>query len=305
MAWRYDDDGYGSWGRFPPPSSPREAKGGIRAQSQRGAFGESWWAKRWIRVLESFDLGARLRRGRSYARSGQVLEVVIEKGTVRSSVQGSRPKPYAVTLQVAALSGAGWKKLASVLAKEARFTAKLLAGEMPEDVETAFETAGLSLFPKRRQDLATECSCPDWSNPCKHIAAVYYLLGEEFDRDPFLIFKLRGMTREDLVGLLGTSGARKPGRAVPHAEEAAEAEAAPAPPPPLRADPSAFWEGGALPADPFGDVQVPAEPAALLKRLGSFPFWRGSATLVTALEPAYLQASARGLEAFLGTRSGA
>jgi len=297
MAWRGDD-----YGRFFPPSRPRAAKGGIKAQSQRGAFGESWWARRWIRVLEGFDLGARLRRGRSYARGGQVLEVAIEKGVVRSSVQGSRPKPYAVTLQVKALSAAGWKKLATVLAAEARFTAKLLAGEMPEDVETAFEAAGLSLFPERRQDLATECSCPDWSNPCKHIAAVYYLLGEEFDRDPFLIFKLRGMAREDLVGLLGTAGVRRPGRADPHLEEEA---ATPAPPQPLQAHPSAFWECGALPADPFGEVQVPAEPAALLKRLAPFPFWRGNTTLAAALEPAYVEASGRGLDAFLGTRAGA
>ena len=297
MAWRFDD-----YGRFFPPSRPRAAKGGIKAQSRRGGFGESWWARRWIRVLEGFDLGARLRRGRSYARSGQVLDVVIDKGVVRSSVQGSRPKPYVVTLQVKALSAAGWKKVARALTAEARFTAKLLAGEMPEDVEKAFEAAGLSLFPERRRDLATECSCPDWSNPCKHVAAVYYLLGEEFDRDPFLIFRLRGMAREDLVGLLGASGVSRPGRTDPHLEEAAAAT--PAPPQPLRADAAAFWECGALPADPFGDVQVPAEPAALLKRLGPFPFWRGNATLAAALEPAYVQASGRGLNAFLGARSG-
>lgn len=296
MAWRFDD-----YGRFFPPSRPRAARGGIKAQSRRGAFGESWWARRWIRVLEGFDLGARLRRGRSYARSGQVLDVVIDKGVVRSRVQGSRPKPYAVTLEVKALSAAGWWKLAKTLAAEARFTAKLLAGEMPEDIEKAFEAAGLSLFPERRQELATECSCPDWSNPCKHIAAVYYLLGEEFDRDPFLIFKLRGMAREDLVGLLATAGGRRPGRADPQLEEAA---ATVAPPQPLQAHPSAFWEGEGMPADPFGEVQVPAEPAALLKRLAAFPFWRGSATLAAALEPAYLRASARGLDAFLGTHSG-
>jgi uncharacterized Zn finger protein len=296
VAWRFDD-----YGRFFPPSRPRAAKGGIKAQSQRGGFGKSWWAQRWIRVLEGFDLGARLRRGRSYARSGQVLDVAIDKGVVRSSVQGSRPKPYVVTLQVKALSVRGWKKLATVLAAEARFTAKLLAGEMPEDVEKAFDAAGLSLFPERLQDLATECSCPDWSNPCKHIAAVYYLLGEEFDRDPFLIFKLRGLPREDLVGLLGTAGVRRPGRADPRAEEAA---ASAAPTEPLRPHPSAFWEGGTLPADLFSEVQIPAEPAALLKRLAAFPFWRGSAALAAALEPAYVQASARGLDAFMGTRSG-
>jgi hypothetical protein len=84
-----------------------------------------------------------------------------------------------------------------------RFAAGL--GEMPQDIEQAFAKAGLSLFPARHNDLKTECSCPDWSNPCKHIAAVYYLLGEEFDRDPFLIFQLRGMSREEFLGILGES----------------------------------------------------------------------------------------------------
>jgi len=187
MARHWND-----YGHF-PPSRPREAKGGIRAHSKRGAFGESWWARRWISVLEDFDLGARLGRGRSYARRGQVLDVVIERGLVEARVQGSRLAPYKVSIKVKTISGAQWKRASAALAREARFAAKLLAFEMPEDVEKAFEGAGLSLFPERRKDLTTECSCPDWSNPCKHVAAVYYLLGEEFDRDPFLLFRLRGL----------------------------------------------------------------------------------------------------------------
>src|SRR6266480_3513331 len=126
---------------------------------------------------------------------------------------------------------------------------------MPQDIEEAFRAQKLSLFPEKLRDLATECSCPDYSNPCKHIAAVYYLLGEEFDRDPFLIFKLRGMTREDLLGLLGTGGMRRPGP--PDQEEQAAASTQPLP---MRADPSAFWEGAALPADTFGEVLLPSEP---------------------------------------------
>src|SRR5207247_2013948 len=121
-----------------------------------------------------FALGARLGRGRSYARRGQVLDVAIERGLVEARVQGSRPAPYKVSIKVKTLSGAQWKRASAALAREARFAAKLLAFEMPEDVEKAFEGAGLSLFPERRKDLTTECSCPDWSNPCKHIAAVYY-----------------------------------------------------------------------------------------------------------------------------------
>jgi uncharacterized Zn finger protein len=180
-------------------SGPREARGGIKAHSRRGAFGQSWWARRWLDVLERLELGGRLTRGRSYARRGQVLDITIEEGLVRASVQGSRSEPYAVTIRVRPLSASEWGKVAESLRGQARFAAKLLASEMPEDVEEAFKGTGVTLFPARRAELATECSCPDWANPCKHIAAVYYLLGEEFDRDPFLIFRLRGIEREELL----------------------------------------------------------------------------------------------------------
>jgi uncharacterized Zn finger protein len=200
-------------------------------------------------VLEGFDQGARLGRGRSYARRGQVLDIAIEPGVVAARVQGSLPKPYKVTVKVRTLSGVQWRRASAALAGEARFAAKLLAAEMPEDVEKAFESAGLSLFPERRKDLATECSCPDWANPCKHIAAVYYLLGEEFDRDPFLIFKLRGMAREELVSRLGA--ARRAGAPI---DEAAKT---PPPPEPLGSTPDAFWTGGELPADPIGEMPSP------------------------------------------------
>src|SRR5215510_12277608 len=121
---------YDYFPRF-PRSQPRAAKGGIKAQTKRGQFGQSWWAKRWIAVLESFDLGARLQRGRSYARGGQVLSVDISKSTVKSKVQGSRPTPYTVTMTMKELTASDWQKLATALAGQALFAAKLLAGEMP------------------------------------------------------------------------------------------------------------------------------------------------------------------------------
>ena len=186
------------------PSRPRQAKGGIKAQSGRGGFGRNWWARRWIEVLEGFDLGARLGRGRSYARQGQVLSIDVEMGAVTARVQGSRAQPYRVHVNVKTLGDSDWEKLSAALLERPVFAAKLLAGQMPEDIEDVFNDAGLSLFPSRSGDLETGCSCPDWSNPCKHVAAVYLLLGEEFDRDPFLVFKLRGLGRERLVGLVGS-----------------------------------------------------------------------------------------------------
>jgi uncharacterized Zn finger protein len=289
MWWRYRE-------RFPPRSRPRAAKGGIKAQSKRGQLGQSWWARRWIAVLESFDIGARLGRGRSYARGGQVLSVEVGKGRVTAKVQGSRPKPYDITIQVKQLAEKEWTHLTEALAGQALYSAKLLAGEMPPDVEQVFAGAGLSLFPGKRDDLETSCSCPDWSNPCKHIAAVYYLLGEEFDRDPFLIFKLRGLEREELLGRLGERAG--PGEAAVPAEVAPEAAE------PLPTDPKAFWSGGEVPADLFGEVARPPAAAAWPQRLGGFPFWRGHERFLEALVPLYREAGARGLEVFLGERAG-
>jgi uncharacterized Zn finger protein len=281
MRKREHDDYY-----WPEPSRPLEAKGGIKAQSKRGGFGESWWAKRWMATLESFNLGGRLTRGRSYARKGQVLSIDIEKGEVKAKVQGSQPKPYAVSMKVATLSEDDWKRVIETLSGQALFAAKLAAGEMPNDIEEAFRGLGLSLFPEKKSDLETKCSCPDYSNPCKHIAAVYCLLGEEFDRDPFLLFRMRGISREELAGRI----------AEPAAEEGPSTESRE----PLPADPSAFWSGAPMPDDLLGETRIPPVSAALPKRLGGFPFWRAQTPLLEALEPMYASASARGWETFLG-----
>jgi uncharacterized Zn finger protein len=285
-----------------PPSVPRATKGGIKAQSKRGAFGQSWWAKRWIQVLESFHIGGRLDRGRSYARKGQVVSIEIDTGQVKAIVQGSDPTPYQVTIGLPVLSNQDWKKLAKALSRQALFSVKLLAGEMPQDIEQAFADSGLSLFPAKMTDLETDCSCPDWSNPCKHIAAVYYLLGEEFDRDPFLIFKLRGMLREELVGLLKSAGPEPTSKKKTKKRLVNEQAETPPAPEPLATDAAIFWGGGDLPENLFGEVAIPPIPAALPKRLGNFPFWRGEERFLDAITPVYTQASPRGLELFLGER---
>jgi uncharacterized Zn finger protein len=278
------------------PTERRKVKGGIKAVSKRGRFGQTWWGQRWIDTLEGFDIGARLGRGRSYARSGQVLSIDIEPGCVTSRVQGSRASPYQIAIHLKAYPAADWKKVAQALREQPFFAAKLLAGEMPPGFEALFAAEGLSLFPQRGADLQTDCSCPDWSNPCKHIAAVYYLLAEEFDRDPFLLFRLRGMTREDLLAqILGTP--KDAGET--HAEPEEQASA----PEPITPD-ARFWQAGALPDDLFGTVRTPPAPAALPKRLGPFPFWRAEDPFLDALEPIYKKASPRGLDLFQGAEQG-
>lgn len=295
---RWRDDGFSF-----PPSIPRSIKGGIKAQSKQGAFGQSWWAKRWIQVLEGFNIGARLGRGRSYARKGQVSAITIDKGCIKAAVQGSRPKPYNVTITVKGMATAGWKKLIQVISGQALFAAKLLAGTMPPDIEDTFKKAGLSLFPTHLKDLQTECSCPDWSNPCKHIAAVYYLMGEEFDRDPFLIFKLRGLSREEFVRLLGEQSPPQKmnkSRTKPTTPTKQEKQETAPPSEPLPVEPDVFWGDSVIDEGILGDVRLPAVTAALPKRLGNFPFWRGEERFLDAIEPIYAAASPVGLDVVLG-----
>lgn len=265
----------------------RETTGGIKAQTKRGAFGKSWWAKAWIAVLEGFDVGGRLARGRTYARKGQVTGVQIEAGLVKAQVQGSLPRPYKVTIKVEILSDAAWRKVGEALSSRASFAARLLAGDMPQDIGDVFTDAGFSLFPRTSKDLVTDCSCPDWSNPCKHVAAVYYLLGETFDNDPFLIFKMRGMDRQELMGLVGEFAT-------------AETVTAPLPAEPLPLSSALFWGVGSDEAWSALPVEAPLIHALLPKRVGAFPLWRGNSHFLETLERLYAQATHRGQAAAMG-----
>ena len=175
---------------------------------------------------------------------------------------------------------ADWERLRQAFAEQPVIAASLLAGRMPENIEDTFKAVGLSMFPARGDDLETDCSCPDWSNPCKHIAAVYLLLGEEFDRDPFLIFRMRGMDREDLLG-------------EEFRQSAQTIEGPPLAPEPLPEDPDVFWANPlpALAGADLGAATVPDMHAALPQQLGRFPFWQGDQDLTATLEEAYSVAS--------------
>ena len=197
-------------------SRPLPVEGGLKARSTRGAIGQSWWSGRFIAVLESIIVGGRLERGRNYARRGQVISLDVAPGMVSAQVQGSRFQPYRVRVGLTAFGKPEWARLERALAESAWYSAKLLAGEMPGDIEDVFGRLGLTLFPASSAELAMECSCPDWQVPCKHIAAVFYLLAETFDDDPFAILAWRGRGREDLLANLhalraGPSAVASPG----------------------------------------------------------------------------------------------
>ena len=126
---------------------PKPVKNGIKTKNLRGDIGETWWSKRWIQVLEGLGMGARLGRGRAYARQGQVISIDVQKSAVKAQVQGSRAKPYSITIGLVPISDQDWDKVTSVMASQAIFAAILLSGEMPQNIEKAFSEAQVSLFP--------------------------------------------------------------------------------------------------------------------------------------------------------------
>lgn len=203
------------WYESAPKKPPPER--GIRMKKA----GTTWWGQRWIEALENVLRGdsARLARGRTYARAGRTHDLIVKGGKVTAKVTGSRATPYKITIELTELSAPAWKKAIDGLAKKAQFSAELLAGQMPQAIDEVFVEAGVSLFPKQRADLRTSCSCPDWGDPCKHVAATHYVLGEALDRDPFLLFELRGRTKDQVLdalraarGGLGEAPAKKAGK---------------------------------------------------------------------------------------------
>ncbi|SCE99257.1 Uncharacterized conserved protein, contains Zn finger domain [Micromonospora coriariae] len=201
--------------RFADYGRPRRVDGGLRARSARGAIGQSWWSRRFLEVLESFALGTRLTRGRSYARAGQVLRLDIAPGLVSAVVQGSRPQPYQVSIALAAFPAALWSRIEAELAGQAFFSARLLAGDLPDELEELFVAAGAPLFPTGVQELTQRCSCPDFAVPCKHLAATFYLLAEAFDADPFELLHWRGRARAELLERLRARRAEATGAELP------------------------------------------------------------------------------------------
>ncbi len=161
-----------------------------------------WWVERWLELLDKYRFKKRLERARVYARQGNVLSIEFREGKVLARVQGTEPEPYEVSLFLDRFSEEQWGYVIETMAERAVFSAKMLAGEMPQNIEEVFTRNGLSLFPFALDEIRSRCSCPDKANPCKHIGAVYYLLADRFAEDPFVLFQLRGRTKEQIVAEL-------------------------------------------------------------------------------------------------------
>jgi len=266
---------YAWWERH-GPSLPSH---GIKARTRRGAFGKTWWASRWIDALESLVNPGRLARGRTYARAGRVVSLEVDREGVKAVVQGSRPEPYRVSIQFKRLSDAEWERVIDAMATEALYAARLLSGEMPEQIEEVFanSSVGCSLFPSVEGDLRTHCTCPDLANPCKHIAAAHYLLGERFDEDPFLMFLLRGRSQDEIVAALRARRGGPESEATPEVEPVAEA------------DLSTFWTAPPQAEEVALHFALPESDALAVKRLGPPAFVRDQAAFTAAMERLYRQ----------------
>ncbi|GAA4229682.1 putative Zn finger protein [Streptosporangium album] len=262
------------------PSRPIRVEGGIRARSRRGSIGEQWWSRRFIDILERVCDRGRLSRGRSYARSGQVLDLEIAPGLVTARVQGSRRTPYKVGIEIAAYDADRWRALAGALAAQALYRAKLLAGEMPAEIEDVFHRCDLPLFPDERE-LDMDCSCPDWGFPCKHLSAVLYVLAEAFDDDPFLVLAWRGMGKDALLGALReTGGGEEPAPARPGLFDVTDT--------PFTERMADFYEPGASPARLRDRTALPvAPPDLLLRTLDPPPLTARKIPILDLLRPAY------------------
>jgi uncharacterized Zn finger protein len=267
-------------------------------------FSRTWWGKKFIAALEQFSDAGRLSRGRSYANNGKVKSFEIKDGIVTAQVRGSvnpyygvyKEPLYTTTIEFQPISAAKWAAAIALIASRASLISRLLLNEIPDNIEDSFALLGLNLLPHSKKDFDTKCSCPDWGNPCKHIAGVYYLVAAELDRDPFLLFELRGLSREDLHKELAKSPL---GQAL-----SAELQLAQRPPQsassyhtrPLTVSTGTieglrdFWQGAkrlSQTIEPLPQTLVSAIP---VKKQGDFPaFWHRENSFIEAMETLYEQ----------------
>ncbi len=266
-------------------------------------FSRTWWGQNFIAALDQFTVSGRVSRGRSYARGGRIQNFVSNIGVVTALVIGSinpyfgvyKEPLYTTVIEFQPISTAKWTAAIAFIASRAGLVSRLLLKEMPGNIEDAFATLGLNLLPRSQKDFAADCSCPDWSNPCKHIAGVYYRVAAELDRDPFLLFELRGLSRNNLH----TELAKSPlGQAL-----SAELQLEQQPPQPVSSyytQPKTmpirttdglkgFWQGSKRLPQAISPPQT-LVPGIPVKKQGDFPaFWQRDNSFIEVMDTLYEQ----------------
>jgi uncharacterized Zn finger protein len=262
----------------------------------------TWWGERFLAALESCTDSGRLQRGRSYAGPRRLLAFEIKDNIIQSTVRGNinpyfgvyKEPRYKVEIQLKKISAKAWKDIIARLSRNAGWLSRLLLGEMPEDIEDAFADTRYHLLPHSSKELQTHCSCPDWANPCKHVAGTYYHVAGRLDQDPFLLFELRGLTKTALHKELVKSPLGKALSESLQADELPEPEPlanryppVPRVPPAESLDYKHFWSGSRLP-EPAENNAIPSVPALIIRREGDFPpFWPRENSFIEAMSEIY------------------
>lgn len=255
------------------------------------------WAQQWLQVLDDTRPEARLRltRGRTYQRSGRVVDVRIDQGLVAGRVQGSRSTPYAVRIGVPLLSDDAWMRVAGAIAGQARHTARLLAGLAPEGLERELAAVGIGLL-SGVEALELDCDCGDDFDPCAHVVALWEAAAHRLLDEPLLLLRVRGRGHQQLladVAAVRRAGAPSEGeRHVPVAELDAEG----------------WWTASRTLDDlPIPPGTRPATPAPALRLAGDPPGWAGGVSawdlLRAWIDGAGRWAEALGSDGYLGERS--
>ncbi len=273
-------------------SRPARAKGSPRG----GSSGSAPWGELWLEAFAKMPgvSPGRIERGKAYACEGHVRQVRFDLGKIAGQVQGSRPKPYEVSVQVAPLDEATWDRAIKAIRRREALAIALQSGELPPQIERIFRSLGVSLLPSRETDLLSRCSCPDWASSCKHVAALHHALADALTRDPLRLFELRGRPREQVIRELrrarspGPKRAPKRRRTGSSSRPLADARSAAAP---ARAAEGDYDHR----SDDLGAMRFQFEPqgehGAILKPLGDPPSWTKAAPIHSWLEPTYQAAS--------------
>lgn len=272
--------------------NPRRVRGGVKLKFKAGEDPKSWVTQRILRVAEQAAEGEAFREGLEYAHSGQIKRITIEDTTCEAIIQGRSEKPYQTALELDTFESADQEKVIGTMAEQVRYAAKLLAGELPSNIEDVFAPLGLRLLPTEIEDIRPTCSCSDWSAEkpwCKHAVCLTAVAGERLGDDPMLVFGLRGMPVDDVVeglrqrrvigaGLSGPSPVL-----LPHVPGVTDSGGAA----PLEESIADFWSVGVG----LDQLDTPIEPpqvnCVLLRRLGPSPFPEGRFPLVGLLATCY------------------
>jgi len=271
--------------------NPRRVRGGVKFKLKVGETPRSWVTQRLLRVAEQGAEADMYKDGLEYARLGQTKRLTIEDTLCEGIIQGRSDKPYTTTLTLSVFDAQSQENVVSAMADQVRYAAKLLASELPSNIEDVFAPLGLKLFPAEPEDMTPECTCPDWSKEqpwCKHAVCLSALLAERLGDEPMLIFGLHAMPSQELIDGLRQKravGVQGPGPApvlLQHVPGVSDIPSAP-----LDDALGSFWEVGSELSELDTPIEPPPVNCVLLRRLGPSPFPEGRFPLIGLMATCY------------------